>query len=808
MIELYLKPKESGQSLVENPTPLASEYATRYIESMGASPTPQSLEYIQKNLSVDKALLIPMPTRNTLVMFPGKGDNKVDIKDIFGIRQDNDIDETNNATKGSDNKKDKKEILSKDDESNKTNNNTKNTRKNTSIKQLQGKTGDNKGEEEHEKATKGRRVSWCTVYTLDFLHPIVDSLGIKEIQSKHFKSMLRPLSVGPQQVKIPVETFVGALADYVPSILDDTSGRLYTKLSYFLKSDSCVRLYGLLSHFIYWNIIHPCVRRACLQGQIIDPSEIPMRTTLQRDNSYELNESGATSGTGMILEDNNSITGGSIGTLDSATSLDQDEKEILFLQLQECYIDLQKVTRVSKHALSTAHQGLICCCHYTVDHMLCDAYPWFYAKTRLGLDDDPKIIQTSNKLKLQMRRLMQQAISDLVDPSRLYTDAYLHLSNVEEHDKIPVRNRNSADISKQYVTSVALRALLQTEARDPATRIVLGYGGKKAYATAPGLKRLGKKALPGLFGSKLRDSNKNDHDLSRHAAGAPHPLFGGATNSPDKAVSYVRPNYINRKTTDSGKAARGPFGRGDGVTCWRDEDGHVGEMLRLSTIPANKIGYKDHVKKSHAGMTQRSREKATTARVLTLPNGEIKLKRSESGKINTGYHDKNKDKLMRDEIPVNEIDRHDLFGSYEKLRQKREEQRQQLEEERAAKLAALRQNKTLATTISSLNDDGMNMSMMSIDAEDSELLNEDFNEEAARRGTMRALQNTLNESDSRKFNGNIEPISWHAKRDLMNLVVGKTKAPYENSLYSSRAEILAGHDSGGSGINNEKHNRE
>lgn len=797
MIELHLKPKESGQSLVENPTPLASEYATRYVESMGASPTPQNLEYIQKNLSVDKALLIPMPTRNTLVMFPGKGDKKVDIKDIFGIRQD-DIDETLSTKNGEDNKKDNKKESNKDDGLNKSNYTNKS--KNVSIKQLHGKSGGSKEEEEHEKATKGRCVSWCTVYTLDFLHPMVDSLGIEEIKSKKFKSMLRPLSVGPQQVKIPVETFIVALVDYVPSILEDTSGRLYTKLSYFLKSDSCVRLYGLLSHFIYWNIIHPCVRRACLQGQIVDPSDLPMRPTLQRHNSslYELNESGATSGTSMILEDNNSITGGSIGTLDSATSLDHDEKEILFLQLQECYIDLQKVTRISKHALSTAHQGLICCCHYTVDHMLCDAYPWFYAKTNLEIDDDPDIVQTSNKLRLQMRRLMQQAISDLVDPSRLYTDAYLNLSNVDESDKIPVRNRNSADISKQYVTSVALRALLQTEARDPATRIILGYGNKKAYANAPGLKRHGKKELPGLFESKSYGSNKHDHGFSRYAAGTPHPLFGGATNSPEKGTAYVRPNFIHRKTAGSGKAARGPFGRSDGITCWRDEDGHVGEMLRLATIPAKKISYKEHIRKSHAGMTRRSYEKASKARVISLPNGQIKLKRSDSGKINTGYYDKTKEQI-NDEIPIDEIDRYDLFGSYEKLRKKREQKRQQLEEERAAKMSALHRSNTMATSTSSMNGDAMNMSMMSVDAEDSEFLDEDFDEEVARRGTMRALQTALNESDSRKFNGNIEPISWHAKRDLMNLVVGKTKAPYENTLFSSRAEILAGHDGGSNG---------
>ena len=63
-------------------------------------------------------------------------------------------------------------------------------------------------------------------------------------------------------------------------------------------------------------------------------------------------------------------------------------------------------------------------------------------------------------------------------------------------------------------------------------------------------------------------------------------------------------------------------------------------------------------------------------------------------------------------------------------------------------------------------------------------------------------RNSIKNSNSNKNHGSVTNHSTGSYKKVY------TKAPYENSLYSSRAEILAGHDSGGSGINNEKHNRE
>lgn len=58
----------------------------------------------------------------------------------------------------------------------------------------------------------------------------------------------------------PVKIFISSLGDYVPSIKSDKKGNLFKSVRKLLLSASWVRLYGLLTHFCYWNIIHPAVR--------------------------------------------------------------------------------------------------------------------------------------------------------------------------------------------------------------------------------------------------------------------------------------------------------------------------------------------------------------------------------------------------------------------------------------------------------------------------------------------------------------------------------------------------------------------
>ena len=59
-----------------------------------------------------------------------------------------------------------------------------------------------------------------------------------------------------------MKVFVSSLGDYVPVIKTDKKGQLFKSVRRMLSTASCVRLYGLLTHFCYWNIIHPAARSA------------------------------------------------------------------------------------------------------------------------------------------------------------------------------------------------------------------------------------------------------------------------------------------------------------------------------------------------------------------------------------------------------------------------------------------------------------------------------------------------------------------------------------------------------------------
>ena len=110
-------------------------------------------------------------------------------------------------------------------------------------------------------APSGRRVSWSTVNTLESVTNIlIDSIGVKDIKSKTFKHLLQPLRFTDELVYNALFTFCGSIVDYVPRVQHDR--RYYDLICVVLSSKVCVRLYGLLAHFCFWNIIHPCARSA------------------------------------------------------------------------------------------------------------------------------------------------------------------------------------------------------------------------------------------------------------------------------------------------------------------------------------------------------------------------------------------------------------------------------------------------------------------------------------------------------------------------------------------------------------------
>jgi hypothetical protein len=105
-----------------------------------------------------------------------------------------------------------------------------------------------------------KKMSWSTAHTLDLLQPLVTVLKHHRRTAESFKSLLIAPNFERDDLMAPVQMFVSSLVDYVPQVKNDATGKLFKAIRRLLTSDKCIRLFGLLVHFCYWNAIYPAVR--------------------------------------------------------------------------------------------------------------------------------------------------------------------------------------------------------------------------------------------------------------------------------------------------------------------------------------------------------------------------------------------------------------------------------------------------------------------------------------------------------------------------------------------------------------------
>lgn len=116
----------------------------------------------------------------------------------------------------------------------------------------------------HSNSSSGgsgdKKLSWATAHTLDLLQPLVTVLKHHRRTAESFKSLLTAPVFDRDDLMAPVQLFVSSLVDYVPQVKNDATGKLFKAIRRLLTSDKCIRLFGLLAHFCYWNTIHPAAR--------------------------------------------------------------------------------------------------------------------------------------------------------------------------------------------------------------------------------------------------------------------------------------------------------------------------------------------------------------------------------------------------------------------------------------------------------------------------------------------------------------------------------------------------------------------
>lgn len=110
----------------------------------------------------------------------------------------------------------------------------------------------------------GRRMSWTGHATSDVALPLYAIVLEDQSIAEKFKILLTPPQFDRDDLLCSVHTFMLSLVDYIPSVKRDETYALFRAIKALLNGAEVIRLYGLLVHYCYWNIIHPAARQAMI----------------------------------------------------------------------------------------------------------------------------------------------------------------------------------------------------------------------------------------------------------------------------------------------------------------------------------------------------------------------------------------------------------------------------------------------------------------------------------------------------------------------------------------------------------------
>ena len=273
-VEIALKPSV-GKTLPNNiQAIIQNEYASRYLESIGANPSRENMDLMLKSLPLKEALILPVWQREAIVIMPGVAKN-ADINAIMHQLVNSNLEkargETDAAGKGAaagtgagnneedgDKKKHTKKV-------------TLSHKNKVNIKDSVDITHPKK--ENHNRDS--RKLSWCTVNTLDVLDDYVDVINIQDAATNHFKNLLLPMGLVKNEIMQSVRCFNLSLDGFLLENNLNNKKTLELSIQSLLESNICLRLYDILIRFCYWNIVHPTARKIIISAKNADSSLFP-----------------------------------------------------------------------------------------------------------------------------------------------------------------------------------------------------------------------------------------------------------------------------------------------------------------------------------------------------------------------------------------------------------------------------------------------------------------------------------------------------------------------------------------------------
>ena len=665
----------------------------RLLEKMGASVNPANVEKILKEWPLEKALVMPVWARGSVVIFPGCADYRDSDK--------NELVEQMYKPKEVDAKARSKPSQEKSQSSVKgkgggikstqgsgaiaagartTNPNTTTTTTTTTAAPKPDKVESKL--EQLPKTQKGRRVSWSTVHTLDILgnkagvegdYPAI--LSAADMTCGPFLRLLEPPMFGEDDVQTSINLFCANLVDYSPRIKKDFSGKLFKTVKGLLTSPLSVRLYGLLCHYCYWNIMRPWARVQTRRAGIDTRPPPPAPSSPKSENEFaedgDENASFANYDGGDDDDDEEEMSQASLA------SLAQSGKEQLFVQLEECLTALHKRMGFDAIALTTAHQSHVCGCHFVADELLSTCFSWLSqlspaerrkqsieAQQAAGAEPAelralmsvPLEEDTSPQAKfvaLRLRRLMHQALADILDPARIFTQHMLISSYVGEGEQKSIAPRNPA--AKYFITSLAVRSVFG-DAYSDKTRRFLG-NTNEPYVPVPGV------VVRAASAAAAQEAALAAHSRSTFKVKKPHlPLLSSASISSSTLVeSPVKegrglPAEVP-STVPASKALPPPRALGF-------PSGGGGKVGGESAIKA--VLKQSHQSRSALATTHKAEE---LARALTgrweeqgvFANAAEKQARAEQQRLEQEH--KRTEELARAQARAKPVDFFDIFGS-------------------------------------------------------------------------------------------------------------------------------------------------
>eukprot|EP01041_Mallomonas_annulata_P002727 gene2727-5373_t len=483
---------------------IQNEYATKYLEKIGVTPSKENIDFVLANFPIKDALVVPAWTRETLVIVADRGhepEQKV-MHDLYSTKKSN---ISNSQDKESFHNKSVTRHQSTSEDLLK-----KSFLKRKSFKKLPA-VSKQSYESMPSKYDSVRRISRKPVNTLNILDSKLHLDDLHELVKPNFKKLLHPLHITDDNISAHIANFTINIMDHIPHINDNKYENILQPIKDFLLRHECIRFYGLLAHFSYWNILHPFSRRILNSIKILD-----LNTSLSASNNYDnidLNSISHQTMTSNIYNhididndssDNNecdngdetkydiyqqnifdsSAMGGGGSTtstrvsLSSETSLTQSEKEVLYVQLEECLQSLRKEIGFNTSSQTIAQHALLACCHSVVDDVLLMHYVWLrgpmseqhsvrreqYCGNNRNNSDGGEDYTHHVPLHLQIRRVVHHAMSDILDPFKVYAASLLIPSLGKDGTAMTsvaagMHRTSKVDRGRYFVTSSAVRAL-------------------------------------------------------------------------------------------------------------------------------------------------------------------------------------------------------------------------------------------------------------------------------------------------------------------------------------------------------------